>query len=123
MATPEQARGFIKDIAPVICEVAKERGYQVVSPIIAQACCESPRFVRDQGGGDSLFKVEMAFSTDSKYTNEMHLGAYTSNWNSVSLGTYIYACQSAGTLNVFVKHTASNSHTIDAIIDYVNIGG
>lgn len=41
MATAEQVKTFIETIAPIIQRVAKERGYKIVSPIIAQACCES----------------------------------------------------------------------------------
>jgi hypothetical protein len=32
---------FIEQIAPIIVKVAKERGYKVASPVIAQACIES----------------------------------------------------------------------------------
>lgn len=41
MATPIQAMSFINQIAPLIQSEAKKRGYQVASPIIAQACIES----------------------------------------------------------------------------------
>lgn len=41
MASSAQAKQFIQRIAPIIQEVAKERGYQVCSPVIAQACIES----------------------------------------------------------------------------------
>lgn len=41
MATTEQARTFIYEIAPLVQKYAKEYGYKVVSPIIAQACIES----------------------------------------------------------------------------------
>lgn len=41
MASSAQAKAFINDIAYVIQEEAKKRGYQVCSPIIAQACIES----------------------------------------------------------------------------------
>ena len=41
MATAEQARTFIEQIAPLIQKESKKRGYKVASPIIAQACCES----------------------------------------------------------------------------------
>lgn len=41
MATSAQAKQFIENIAPVIQRVARERGYKVCSPIIAQACIES----------------------------------------------------------------------------------
>ena len=39
--TPAQQKAFIEKIAPLIQKYAKERGYKVVSPIIAQACIES----------------------------------------------------------------------------------
>lgn len=35
------SNSFIEEIAPIIQKVAKERGYKVCSPVIAQACCES----------------------------------------------------------------------------------
>ena len=41
MATTEQARTFIFEIAPIVQKYAKQYGYSVVSPIIAQACIES----------------------------------------------------------------------------------
>ena len=41
MASSAQAKQFIQIIAPIIQEEAKKRGYQVCSPIIAQACIES----------------------------------------------------------------------------------
>lgn len=39
--TTAQAKEFISDIAPYIQKYSKEYGYKVVSPIIAQAICES----------------------------------------------------------------------------------
>lgn len=41
MASTAQAKEFISRIAPIIQEEAKNRGYKVCSPIIAQACVES----------------------------------------------------------------------------------
>ena len=41
MATTEQAKTFIFEIAPIVQKYAKQYGYSVVSPIIAQACIES----------------------------------------------------------------------------------
>lgn len=41
MASAAQAKQFIQLIAPIIQEIAKEKGYKVCSPIIAQACIES----------------------------------------------------------------------------------
>ena len=41
MATNAQAKQFIYEIAPIIQKIAKQRGYQVCSPVIAQACIES----------------------------------------------------------------------------------
>ena len=41
MASSAQAKAFINEIAYIIQEEAKKRGYQVCSPIIAQACIES----------------------------------------------------------------------------------
>ena len=41
MATNEQAKAFIQQIAPLIQKYAKQYGYKVASPIIAQACCET----------------------------------------------------------------------------------
>lgn len=41
MASSAQAKQFIDTIGPIIQEEAKERGYKVCSPIIAQACIES----------------------------------------------------------------------------------
>ena len=41
MASAQQCKAFINEIAPIIQRLAKEYGYHVVSPIIAQACIES----------------------------------------------------------------------------------
>ena len=41
MASSAQAKEFIARIAPIIQEEARERGYLICSPIIAQACIES----------------------------------------------------------------------------------
>ena len=41
MATEQQARDFINKVAPLVQKYAKEYGYKVASPIIAQACLES----------------------------------------------------------------------------------
>ena len=41
MATPQEVEAFVNKIGPLIRKEALERGYHVVSPIIAQACCES----------------------------------------------------------------------------------
>lgn len=41
MATTDQAKTFIFEIAPIVQKYARQYGYSVVSPIIAQACIES----------------------------------------------------------------------------------
>lgn len=41
MATKAEQTAFINSIAPLIVKYAKQYGYHVASPIIAQACCES----------------------------------------------------------------------------------
>lgn len=41
MATEQQVREFINKVAPLVQKYAKEYGYKVASPIIAQACLES----------------------------------------------------------------------------------
>ena len=41
MATQAQVKSFIQTIAPIIQKYAKQYGYKVASPIIAQACSES----------------------------------------------------------------------------------
>ena len=41
MPSNQQCKDFIAKIAPIIQKEAKARGYQVCSPVIAQACCES----------------------------------------------------------------------------------
>ena len=41
MESSAQAKAFINEIAYIIQEEAKARGYKVCSPIIAQACIES----------------------------------------------------------------------------------
>lgn len=41
MATQAQIEQFIEQIAPLIQKYAKQYGYKVASPVIAQACCES----------------------------------------------------------------------------------
>ena len=41
MASNQECKKFISEIAPLIQKEAKERGYLVCSPVIAQACIES----------------------------------------------------------------------------------
>ena len=41
MPSNQECKKFIQDISPIIQRVAKERGYLVCSPVIAQACIES----------------------------------------------------------------------------------
>lgn len=41
MANSQECKNFITKVAPIIQREAKERGYQVCSPVIAQACIES----------------------------------------------------------------------------------
>ena len=41
MATTAQITNFINTIGPLVQKYAKQYGYHVASPIIAQACCES----------------------------------------------------------------------------------
>lgn len=41
MANATQVKNFISTIAPIIQKYARERGYKIVSTVIAQACCES----------------------------------------------------------------------------------
>ena len=41
MPSNQQCKDFIAKIAQIIQKEAKARGYQVCSPVIAQACCES----------------------------------------------------------------------------------
>ena len=41
MPSNQQCKDFITKISPIIQKEAKARGYQVCSPVIAQACCES----------------------------------------------------------------------------------
>ena len=41
MPSNQQCKDFIVKIAPIIQKEAKARGYQICSPVIAQACCES----------------------------------------------------------------------------------
>ena len=40
MASNQQCKAFIAEIAPIIQKVAKERGYSICSTVIAQACVE-----------------------------------------------------------------------------------
>lgn len=41
MASNQEAKAFINQIAPIIQRLAQKNGYKVASPIIAQACIES----------------------------------------------------------------------------------
>ena len=41
MASNQECKAFIAEIAPIIQRVAKERGYAICSTVIAQACVES----------------------------------------------------------------------------------
>ena len=41
MPNNQECKRFISEIAPIIQREAKKNGYQVCSPVIAQACIES----------------------------------------------------------------------------------
>ena len=78
MATAEQVKSFISQIAPLIQKYAKQYGYKVVSPVIAQACCESAYGTSSLGAkhhnyfglkcGSSWKGASVNLSTKEEYT-------------------------------------------------------
>ena len=78
-------------------------------------------FIRDQGGDDSTFFVELAISTASTYGGDAQLSGCSGNWKSPSLGAKLYSIATAGTYNVFVKHYASTAHTIDIRGNFIRL--
>ena len=70
-------------------------------------------FFRDQGGGTSIFKTNIALSTSETFSGDAHLGALSTDWLSHSMGAYVFQAKTDATVNIFVSHTSTVTHTID----------
>ena len=82
MATTQQIKDFISKISPIIQKYAKQKGYKLASPIIAQACLES-------GWGESLL--------GKKYHNYFGMKC-GSSWKGKSVNLSTKEEYKAGTL-------------------------
>ena len=72
-------------------------------------------FVRNQGGNDAVFKTMIAITSNESYNNDPHFGYTSTNWSTSSVGGYCFTLKANTNYHVFIKHTASVSHTIDYI--------
>ena len=70
-------------------------------------------FFRDQGGGTSIFKTNIALSTSETFSGDAHLGALSTDWLSHSMGAYVFQAKTDATVNIFVSHTSTVTHTVD----------
>lgn len=88
MATSKQIKAFINNIAPIVQKYAKQYGYKLSSPIIAQACIES-------GYGLS--------SLASKYNNYFGLKC-GSSWRGKSVNLQTKEEYKAGTYTTIIDN-------------------
>lgn len=78
-------------------------------------------FFRDQGGGTSIFKTNIALSTSETFSGDAHLGALSTDWLSHSMGAYVFQAKTDATVNIFVSHTSTVTHAIDIRTDFIRL--
>lgn len=78
-------------------------------------------FFRDQGGGTSIFKTNIALSTSETFSGDAHIGALSTDWLSHSMGAYVFQAKTDSTVNIFVSHTSTVTHTIDIRTDFIRL--
>lgn len=76
MATAEQRKAFIEKIAPLVVKYAKQYGYHVASPIIAQACCES-NYGTSPSGEHNYFGMKCGGAWKGRSVNLLTKEEYT----------------------------------------------
>lgn len=71
-------------------------------------------FLRDQGGVDTAYLTQIKIDTsDSLSSNqEPDIGCVATNWGITSM-TYLCELQAGKTYHIWLRHTASQTHTID----------
>ena len=71
-------------------------------------------FLRDQGGVDTAYLTQIKIDTsDSLPSNqEPDMGCVATNWSITSM-TYLCELQAGKTYHIWLRHTASKTHTID----------
>lgn len=101
MPSNQQCKDFIAKIAPIIQKEAKARGYQVCSPVIAQACCES----------------RYGFSGLAKYHNYFGLKC-GSSWKGASVNMATKEEYTVGTLTSIRDNFRTYSDMEDGVKGY-----
>lgn len=120
MATVKQVNAFLNEIVPIIQQVAKERGYNVVSTIIAQACCESAYGTSSLG-----YKYHNYFgmkcgskwtgkSVNMKTAEEYTVGTYT----NISANFRVYDSMLDGVKGYFDFISATRYANLKTATDY-----
>lgn len=79
-------------------------------------------FLRDQGGTDTVYLTQIKIDTsDSLSLNqEPDIGCVATNWGITSM-TYLCELQAGKTYHIWLRHTASQTHTIDYHCYYAKI--
>lgn len=77
MPNNQECKRFISEIAPIIQRLAKKNGYQVASPIIAQACIESRYGLSGLAKYHNYFGLKCGSSWKGKSVNMATKEEYT----------------------------------------------
>ena len=77
MASNQECKKFIEQIAPIIQKEAKKRGYLVCSPVIAQACIESAYGLSGLAKYHNYFGLKCGSSWKGKSVNMKTKEEYT----------------------------------------------
>lgn len=79
-------------------------------------------FVRDQGGEDAAYLAQIKIDTSDSLSsnNEPDMSCASTNWGITSM-TYLCELQAGKTYHIWLRHTASQTHTIDYRCFYAKI--
>lgn len=71
-------------------------------------------FVRDQGGVDTAYLTQIKIATSDTLSSnqEPDMSCVATNWSITSM-TYLCELQAGKTYHIWLRHTASQTHTID----------
>ena len=71
-------------------------------------------FLRDQGGVDTAYLTQIRLDTSDSLSsnNEPAICCVATNWSITSM-TYLCELQAGKTYHIWLRHTASQTHTID----------
>lgn len=79
-------------------------------------------FVRNQGGNDTKFMMQLRIDENisSLTDTDPHLSCLSTDWGINSM-TYLCNLQAGKTYYIWVRHTASQTHTIDYRCRYAKV--